>query len=67
MCSSDLFGHGIHVCVGAGLARIEAEAALQALGEAVTALEVVDPAALRYGPSYGLRGLTTLPVRVQRR
>jgi hypothetical protein len=33
----------------------------------VTALEVVDRDALRYGPSYGLRGLTGLPVRVHRR
>ena len=61
------FGHGIHVCVGAGLARLEAAAALRALGENVTRLEIVDRDALRYGPSYGLRGLTGLPVRVRRR
>jgi len=61
------FGHGIHVCVGAGLARIEASSALRALGENVTALEVLDPSALRFGPSFGLRGLTELPVRVHRR
>ena len=61
------FGHGIHVCVGAPLARLEASSALRALGENVTAIEVVDKDALRYGPSYGLRGLTGLPVRVRRR
>jgi cytochrome P450 len=61
------FGYGIHVCVGAPLARLEASSALRALGENVTALEVVDHDALRYGPSYGLRGLTGLPVRVHRR
>lgn len=61
------FGHGIHVCVGAPLARLEAASALRALGDNVTALEVVDRDALRYGPSYGLRGLTGLPVRVHRR
>lgn len=61
------FGHGIHVCVGAGLARIEAEAALRALAENVTALEIVDSSSLRYGPSYGLRGLVALPVLVHRR
>jgi cytochrome P450 len=61
------FGHGIHVCLGAGLARIEAASALRALGNNITALEVVDREALRYGPSYGLRGLTGLPVRVHRR
>lgn len=61
------FGHGIHVCVGAPLARLEAVSALRALAENVTAVEVVDKAALRYGPSYGLRGLTELPVLVHRR
>jgi cytochrome P450 len=61
------FGHGIHVCVGAGLARIESGSALRALANNVTAIEVVDRDALRYGPSYGLRGLTGLPVRVHRR
>ena len=61
------FGQGIHVCVGAGLARIEAAATLQALAAHVTAIEVVDRDALRYGPSFVLRGLETLPVRVRRR
>ncbi len=61
------FGHGIHVCVGAGLARIEAASALRALANNVTAIEVIDRDALRYGPSYGLRGLVDLPVRVHRR
>ena len=61
------FGHGIHVCVGAGLARIEIASALRAMGEQIASLEVVDRDALRYGASYGLRGLTGLPVRVQRR
>ncbi len=61
------FGQGIHVCVGAGLARIEANATLQALAAHVTALDVVDRPALRYGPSFSLRGLEDLPVRVHRR
>ena len=61
------FGHGIHVCVGAGLARIEAASALRALADNVTALEVVDPDALRFGPSFGLRGMLGVPVRVHRR
>ena len=61
------FGHGIHVCVGAGLARMESAVALQALGTHVSALEVVDPESLRYGESYALRGFTELPVRVRRR
>lgn len=61
------FGHGIHVCVGAGLARIEASSALRALAENVTALEVLDPQSLRFGPSFGLRGMIDVPVRVHRR
>jgi cytochrome P450 len=61
------FGHGIHVCVGSGLARIESSSALRALANNVTALEVVDRDALTYGPSYALRGLTGLPIRVHRR
>lgn len=61
------FGHGIHVCVGAGLARIEASSALRALAENVTALEVLNPGALRFGPSFGLRGMVEVPVRVHRR
>lgn len=61
------FGRGIHVCVGAGLARIEATATLQAIARNVVRLEVVDRDALRYGPSFMLRGLETLPVRVHRR
>ena len=61
------FGHGIHACVGAGLARIEAESALRALAQRVTSLEVIDRTALKYAPSYALRGLTELPVRIHRR
>lgn len=61
------FGHGIHVCVGAGLARLESAIALKTLGERVRALEVVDRSALTYGASYALRGFDGLPVRVVRR
>ena len=61
------FGQGIHVCVGAGLARIEAAATLQALAEHVTELKVVDRDSLRYGSSFMLRGLDALPVEVHRR
>lgn len=61
------FGHGIHVCVGAGLARIEIASALRSIGEQLSSIDLVDREALSYGPSYGLRGLTELPVRVHRR
>lgn len=61
------FGHGIHVCVGAGLARIEAGATLRALADHVDSLHVVPGAELRYIASFFIRGLMQLPVRVERR
>lgn len=61
------FGHGIHVCVGAGLARMESAATLRALADNVTSLAVADPTDVRYMPSFFLRGLENLPVQVTRR
>jgi cytochrome P450 len=59
------FGHGIHFCLGAPLARIEGEVALSALLERFPHLELaVDPADLVYRRSTLVRGLTALPVRV---
>jgi cytochrome P450 len=58
------FGKGVHHCVGAPLARLEGAVALQALARRFTAIEPVDREALRYGPSFILRGLTALPVRL---
>ena len=58
------FGKGVHHCVGAPLARIEGVVALQALARRFTAIDPLDRDALRYGPSYILRGLTALPVRL---
>ena len=43
---------------------MEATAALRELAERVDRLEVVDPTAVRYLPSFFLRGITELPVRV---
>ena len=60
------FGHGIHVCVGAGLARMEAGAVLRSMAEQLDDIRVVDKAELRYLPSYFLHGLRTLPAVVQR-
>lgn len=61
------FGHGIHVCVGAGLARLEATATLRALADNVDSLHLEPDAELRYIPSFVIRGILELPVRVQRR
>jgi cytochrome P450 len=59
------FGHGIHHCLGAPLARMEARVALTALHTRFPAMRLaVDPAELRWGHGDGLvlRGLTRLPV-----
>lgn len=67
------FGHGIHYCVGAALARAEAEIALGALLERFPNLRLARPPTARdYKVSMVLRGLTTLrletgPVRLARR
>jgi cytochrome P450 len=59
------FGHGIHYCLGAPLARLEGEIAFGALLSRFPALSLaVDPAALRWRPSSLIHGLETLPVRL---
>jgi cytochrome P450 len=58
------FGKGVHHCVGAPLARLEATIALQVLSRRFRSIRPVDPASLRYGPSCILRGLTSLPVEL---
>ncbi|MFE4512960.1 cytochrome P450 [Kitasatospora sp. NPDC056783] len=58
------FGHGIHHCLGAPLARVEAAIALRALIDRRPHLALdADPADLVWRPSTLLRGLTCLPVR----
>ncbi|GGK38164.1 cytochrome P450 family protein [Nocardia camponoti] len=57
------FGHGIHFCVGAPLARLEAQIAFTALLERYPNLRIdPDAAELSYQPSTLIRGLTSLPV-----
>jgi cytochrome P450 len=59
------FGHGIHYCVGAPLARLEGEIAFGALLSRFPGLSLaVDPAALRWRPSSLIHGLERLPVRL---
>lgn len=58
------FGQGIHFCVGAPLARLEAEIAFNTLLRRLPTLRLgVDVGALRWRPSMLLRGLETLPVQ----
>ncbi|MEV6276062.1 cytochrome P450 [Nocardia sp. NPDC051832] len=58
------FGHGIHFCVGAPLARLEAEIAFSSLLRRFPALDFADQA---YTPEWQhsilFRGLSDLPVR----
>jgi cytochrome P450 len=61
------FGQGIHACLGNVLARMEATAVLRELAQRVGRLEVIDPAAVRYLPTFFLRGIPELPVRVHAR
>ncbi|MFF3223408.1 cytochrome P450 [Nocardia suismassiliense] len=57
------FGHGIHYCLGAGLARMEARIALTRLVRRFPELRLaVDEGDLRWRESILLRGLLDLPV-----
>jgi cytochrome P450 len=59
------FGHGIHYCLGAPLARLEAEIALGRLIGRFPTLELgSEPATLEWTVSTLIHGLDTLPVRV---
>lgn len=57
------FGQGIHFCLGAPLARMEAQIAINTLLRRSPNLRLkVSPDSLRWRPSMILRGLDTLPV-----
>jgi cytochrome P450 len=61
------FGHGVHHCLGAPLARMEAEVALGALLARLPGLSLAVPAAeLRWRPVSLMNGLESLPVRLAR-
>lgn len=55
------FGGGIHLCLGAQLARIEAREALAALFERLPGLELDDPVTPDWKQTITLRGVTRLP------
>jgi cytochrome P450 len=61
------FGHGLHHCLGAQLARIEGQEAIGALLRARPDMALaLDPAELAYRQSTLVRGLRTLPVTLRR-
>jgi cytochrome P450 len=55
------FGGGIHFCLGAQLARIEAEIAIATLLRRLPALTLDDPEHPDWRPTFVLRGLNRLP------
>ncbi|WP_405617137.1 cytochrome P450 [Streptomyces sp. NBC_01508] len=58
------YGHGIHYCLGAPLARLEGQAALGTLLTRLPDLRLaVDPSDLRWRGGLIMRGLRTLPVQ----
>ncbi len=59
------FGHGVHYCLGAPLARMEAEVALGALLARFPRISLaVSPSKLRWRPISLMNGLVSLPVRL---
>ncbi len=56
------FGHGIHYCLGAPLARIEGEIAVGTLLDRYDIALAAEPETLRWRASTLLRGLYTLPI-----
>ncbi len=57
------FGWGIHHCIGAALARMEGEIAFNALLDRFATLDLASDEP-RWRPSFTLRGLLELPLRV---
>ena len=59
------FGHGIHYCLGAPLARLEAEIAFNGLLDAYDRIELAVPVEdLRWRPGVIIRGLERFPVHL---
>jgi cytochrome P450 len=57
------FGSGVHMCVGALLARLEGEAIVGALARAVESIEITGP--VKRAHNNTLRGLESLPLTVR--
>jgi cytochrome P450 len=57
------FGGGIHFCLGAQLARLEAEVAIASLLRRFPDLSLDDPSHPQWRPTFVLRGLQRLPAR----
>jgi pimeloyl-[acyl-carrier protein] synthase len=58
------FGHGIHFCIGAALARLEAHVAFKAIATRLPDLKL-DADEIGWRPTLGTRSIEALPVRVE--
>jgi len=58
------FGFGLHHCLGAPLARLEARVAFRRLLSRTSSFGLADAGALRYRPNLVLRGLERLELSV---
>ncbi len=62
------FGHGVHMCIGASLARKELAVAFRVLLERLDDFELAcSPDELVYAPNVLLRGVARLPIRFRTR
>ena len=59
------FGFGPHYCLGANLARLEAQVAIGALLRHTRSFERTTSDPLPLHPSIVFRGVTSLPLRVE--
>ncbi|CAN3127994.1 cytochrome P450 [Mycobacterium sp. smrl_JER01] len=59
------FGHGLHFCLGAHLARLETITAINCLLDEVDGLELAGP--VRWGKNPSLQGPVSVPLRIKQR
>ena len=59
------FGHGLHFCLGAALARLESRVALEEVQARLRGWEI-DPAGLKRNHSVNVRGFSSMPIEFER-